>query len=259
LGINRVSVAAGTAYGGLNKQRQKEVAKITREAKRRFKARDKVGKVFVTGDKLWSPSLLGLSAGKLADEFGLMVCLWGQDASGAFKGSCRNGGQGHVAKLFDAAKDKLEAFGGHEGAGGFTASFDVLLELEKHFNEIYEKLDFKDTATSKQADATLKAFDVNFSFYKQMRKLAPFGVAFEAPVFEFNNIEIVSKRLFGARNEHLEIVFKQKEGGSYAKAVAFFAPDEWKAMENISKIVASIEKSTFNGKIELRALIHSVK
>ncbi len=239
----------------LNKKRKTESAKISREAKKRLKARESLPKVFLTGDKSWNPALLGLSAGKLADEFGCIVCLWGQDEAGVFKGSCRNGNSGHIAKLLDSVKERLIDYGGHEGAGGFSLDFENLLEFEDLLNESYEKLGFESQEQKIEFDAELLSSDLNWDFYKKLRLLAPFGIANPAPIFRWSNIEIVSKRLFGKNKEHLEIVFKSSGNNQSAKAIAFFAKDEWKILENIKEIYGKLEKSSFMNKVELRISI----
>ncbi len=237
----------------LNKERQKIVAKIARAARQKYKNKNKDLNVVVMGDKSWHSALLGLVASRLADEYGKMFCLWGQDASGAFKGSCRNGGKGHVAKLFELSKDILSEFGGHEGAGGFSLEFENILDLEKVFNERYMELKFSEKDRDFKSYG-IKCSDINWGFYEKLRLFAPFGVSNEAPIFKFENIEVVQKRLFGKHKEHLEIVFKNKNGKSSVKSVAFFAPDKWLKMDmdKISVIFAKLEKSSFAGRLELR-------
>ncbi len=240
----------------LSELRKRESAKISKEARARLKARDSLPKVFVTGDKSWNPSLLGLAAGKLADEFSLVVCLWGQDESGVFKGSCRNSGLGHIALLLEASKDKLIDFGGHEGAGGFSLNFESLLGFEETLNEAYAKLDFKENE-QKEVSYSLKSHDLSWTFFKHLRRLAPFGIGNPAPLFLFNNIEILSKRRFGRHKEHLELIFKSRFSEKSAKAIAFFAQEEYFDMD-IKKIYGYVEKSSFRGLLDLRIHIEEL-
>ncbi len=240
----------------LSKIRKTESAKITKEAKKRLEARDKLPKVFFTGDKSWNPALLGLSAGKLADEYGIVVCLWGQDESGVFKGSCRNGGRGHVALLLEFVKEDLLDFGGHEGAGGFSLDFERVMFFEKLLNDAYEKLNFEETEI-KDKYYPLSSHFVNWDFYKLLRQLAPFGIENPKPLFAFENVEVLSKRVFGKHKEHLEIIFKSNAAQGVAKAIAFFAKEEWFDMD-IKKIIGSIERSSFAGKLELRVYVEKL-
>ena len=243
----------------LNKKRQTEVAKITREAKKRYKMRETVAEVFVTGEKSWHTALLGLSAGKLADEFGKMVCLWGKDESGVYRGSCRNGGQGHVAKLFEKMHDVLNDAGGHEGAGGFSVDFEHLVDLEQLFNDAYCKLDLKQADERTEYDADLSLSKVNWRFYNLLRTLAPFGIGNPVPSFHFNNIKVVSKKLFGKNKEHLELILSSLQGKERIKAVAFFAPETWKSFKNVKSVTGHIEASYFLNKPELRISITQMR
>ncbi len=238
----------------LNKSRQTEVAKITREVKKRLKAREVLGEVFLTGDKSWNPALLGLSAGKVADELGIVVCLWGQDESGVFKGSCRNGGSGHVAQLLQGAREHLIEFGGHEGAGGFSVDFEKLLQLEEEFNKVYKTLSFTRQGNRILADATLHPSNINWNFYKYLRMLGPFGMANRAPIFEFDLPEPLMAKTFGKNNEHIKILIPINKNGKTAEAVAFFAKEDWKT-KPVRKIFGSIEKNHFAGRLSLRVKI----
>ena len=239
----------------LNKLRQSEVAKISKEAKRRFIARSFDGKVFVTGDKSWNPALLGLSAGKIADEFGITVCLWGQDSSGVFKGSCRSANGVSVHEMFECAKEDLLEFGGHKSAGGFSIEFDKLLEIESIFNSASKESEIAEKSTQ---TLSLKSSDINWDFYKKLRRLAPFGLGNEAPLFEFSNIKVLRKRVFGKHNEHLELTFKH-DGHKEAKAISFFAPNAWSKKEKIKTIYGKIEQSNFAGRVDLRVKIEALE
>ncbi len=239
----------------LNTQRQKQSAKISRQAKSKLLAKCEIPKIFVTGDKTWNPALLGLSAGKLAEEFNCAVCLWGQDSSGVYKGSCRSSGNINIAELLDKNKDILLDYGGHEGAGGFSINFDSLLDIEKTFNEAVEFVNTQTDKCETLYDASLTSADINWTFYRQLRMLAPFGMENEAPVFEFVNPQVIQKREFGKHNEHLEIIFKSENSNKHLKAVSFFAKDSFKQKDYIKSIVGQVDKSAFAGKLELRVKI----
>ena len=55
---------------------------------------------------------------------GGVVCLWGRDAQGRIKGSCRSDGDVSLVELFANAGDIFEESGGHIASGGFTVSHE---------------------------------------------------------------------------------------------------------------------------------------
>ncbi len=239
----------------LNRMRQTEVAKISREAKKRLLARSSDENVFVTGDKSWNPALLGLSAGKIAEEFGITVCLWGQDSSGVFKGSCRSANEISVHEMFENSKEHLLEFGGHKSAGGFSADFEKLLDLESVFNEMAKNAKVESREETCKS-YKIKSSDVNWDFYKKLRRLAPFGLGNEAPLFEFEKVKVLSIRQFGKRNEHLELSFASEGYTIPVKAIAFFVSSEFvERAKYAKKIKGTVEQSNFLGKLELRIKI----
>ena len=94
----------------LNASRKGVVGGIVREAKKHMMARFPLEEhVVVLGNPEWKPALLGLAANSLMNDRGGVVCLWGRDANGRLKGSCRSDGAGSVVDLFVNAGDALAA------------------------------------------------------------------------------------------------------------------------------------------------------
>ncbi|KXJ98316.1 MAG: Single-stranded-DNA-specific exonuclease RecJ [Parcubacteria bacterium OLB19] len=112
----------------LNTERKATVALMTKEAHKRLELLEEVPKVLVFGSPSWRPSLVGLVANKLAEEYNRPAFLWGRDGNGMLKGSCRSGGDVSVVRLMEATPEIFHEFGGHHMSGGFTVK-----EEEVHF------------------------------------------------------------------------------------------------------------------------------
>ncbi len=134
-------------------------------------------------------------------------------------------------------------------------------------------------------DAELSLDSVNWDIYNDIAQLAPFGMGNPKPTFLIKNIVLSSVRIFGKGNEHVELVLKQTNGKRLS-AIAFFgAVTEWAiilkdkatanpvnslaSMQSLTNspatglnircdIVASMEKSMFRGRPELRLRIVDV-
>ena len=104
--------------------------------------------------------------------------------------------------------------------------------------------------------------DITCNTYKEIEKLAPFGTGNEKPNFLLKDIKINNIKHFGKEKNHLEISFI-KDNGDPINAMGFFMKsDQFKNRDgkeikkgDIIDMVATIEKSMFRGRPELRLRI----
>ena len=95
--------------------------------------------------------------------------------------------------------------------------------------------------------------------YKEIERLAPFGLGNPKPVFLFENVKIDKIKKFGKNGsgEHLEISFSDSR--SKTKAISFFSNvDSFKnsLAEGLSvNLLANFDLSRFRGREELRLRI----
>ena len=76
-------------------------------------------------------------------------------------------------------------------------------------------------------------------------------------VFLLENISVARIEKFGKAKEHLKIIFKNSFGE--IPAISFFAADKWDINDGDTiTLVASLEKSFFGGRAELRLRIVDV-
>jgi single-stranded-DNA-specific exonuclease len=255
----------------INNERKGKVASIAKEIKKimleRFK--DEPRNVIVFGNPEWRPSLLGLVANNLAEEFGRPAFLWGRDGDGIIKGSCRSGGTVSVVEIMNRTKvGTLMQFGGHFASGGFAVSNEHIHFLDDHLNTAFDILqrDSKDTLIEPEyIDMEIRLEDVTWNTYREIEKLAPFGVGNKKPVFIFRNIKIGGIKEFGKEKNHLELSFT-KQNGSPINAMGFFMDsktfknkdgEDLKIGDTID-LIATMEKSLFRGRAEIRLRIEDV-
>jgi single-stranded-DNA-specific exonuclease len=231
--------------------------------------------VIVLGNPDWRPSLLGLVANSCAEEFDRPVFLWGRDGDNIIKGSCRSEGKTDVVRLMRAAPvESFSQFGGHHYSGGFAVSNEEIHYLEERLNDAHNKIFNSSsvvendkgvtevTSNSKSIiDMELSIDEVDFGLCADINKLAPFGVGNSKPIFLFRKIIPVGIKMFGKSKDHLELIFKKKDN-SRISAISFFgANNKWaKKVKTNGEIdlIASIEKSVYRGREELRLRIVDV-
>jgi len=194
----------------INNERKYLVANIVKKIKKTFSKKESKS-VIVIGDPSWRIGILGLVAGKMVDEFKRPVFVWGVEGGETIKGSCRSDGSVNLVELMSALpQGSFDDFGGHEGAGGFSVSYEEIHFLEERLVEAYEKVK-KDTVEDEgaiSAEAIISLDDVNENTFNEINKLAPFGVGNPRPIFEIKDAIVKEVRMFGKTKEHLEILFE---------------------------------------------------
>jgi len=272
----------------INNERKGAVAALVKEVKKTLKERysESIPKVIVLGNPEWRPSLLGLVANTCAEEFKRPAFFWGRDGDDVIKGSCRSEGKSNVVELMRAAvAETFSQFGGHHHSGGFAVANDEIHFLEKRLNEAADTLENRKTKDSSVSgagsdsngmnsesgdasdsdsdfiDMEISLDEVGSNFHGELDKLSPFGVGNPKPAFLFRNVVPVEIRIFGKANDHVELVFR-KARGEKISAIAFFAAaSDWAEKISANKkidLVASVEKSMFRGRSEIRLRVIDV-
>ncbi|MEY2664664.1 MAG: single-stranded-DNA-specific exonuclease, single-stranded-DNA-specific exonuclease [Candidatus Parcubacteria bacterium] len=266
---------AADHLNAINDERKAAVAVIAKEVKKVMKERygttEKPTLIF-TGNPKWKPSLLGLVANTLAEEFTCPVYLWGRDGDGVLKGSCRSDGVTNLVEIMRVASETHPGlfiqYGGHSQSGGFAVSKDMVHRVEEALVEALSKIRTLENSGAvigdeQYVDAELSIDHVSWNTYAHIEKLAPFGTGNPKPVFIFRNVRPVEVKSFGKEKNHLELAFGV---GKYPiKAIGFFmTPEMWNETLGAGRelradmpidLIATFEKSMFRGRTELRLRI----
>lgn len=242
----------------LNKERKTAVALMTKEVHKRMKKMDAIPSVIVMGSPEWRPSLVGLTAGKLSEEFGRPAFVWGTDGNGVYKGSCRSGGGVSVLKLMQTTADIFSEYGGHHVAGGFSVKDEDIFTFGEKLVQAMDDLGAEAIVKEEVViDAVIKLDEVNQLLVQQLDKLAPFGMDNPKPLFAFENIISNSVELFGKTKEHTKITFHTEYGK--LESIAFFKTPEQFTKEPKPDVpftmLGHVEQSYFMGRRQLRIRI----
>lgn len=234
----------------LNNERKGIVASIVKEIKHTLKNRfESEGEksVIVVGNVDWRPSLLGLAANSISEEYKRPVFVWGRESGMVIKGSCRSDGSTDLVALMERTKTSFIEFGGHKLSGGFSISEEAIHNLESNLVEAGTHI--LKSETEEIVDLELRLKDVNIQTAEMINRLAPFGVGNEKPKFVFYNVLPERVERFGKNKDHLSITLR--DGSKTVKAISFFSnPDSWgdSLKEGIStNVCAQIELSFWRG------------
>lgn len=248
----------------INDERKDIVKGIMREVNKSFEKRE-MSEVIVVGNPTWRVGVLGLVAGKIMDEYQKPVFVWGKDENDLIKGSCRSPGSVSVVELMMATSESFIDYGGHELAGGFTVENEKIHFLEQALSETFQKIRIDPSVNSGQVNFDVKTdlSAINMKNWKEIEKMAPFGLANSKPVFLFEGVKIENIKKFGKNGsgEHLEITFSDTSK-KVAKGVSFFSGldsfDIPLVEGNNINLLATFDLSRFRGREELRLRIEDI-
>lgn len=237
-----------------NNSRKKFVDDIAQQVAAELEGKD-TSSVIVVGHTDWKPSLLGLVASKIVDQYHVPAFVWGQEDAAHIKGSCRGVNDVSLHEMMTQASDAFLQFGGHKNAGGFESDEKKVVDMQKKLREAYADLQTKAHEPETYLDQTLTLEDITPETYNELHMLAPYGEANPAPLFLFPKAQIYKVEAFGKNKEHTKIICRTKDF-QYIDAIAFF-----KSIESLQvtpqdgdevNIVGVIEYSQFMGRRKLR-------
>ena len=247
------------ALDKLNQSRKGVVAAIVREARKRVLERfSESDRVLVLGDTDWKPSLLGLAANSLVGDRGGVVCLWGRDAEGRLKGSCRSDGALSVVDIFTHAGGALVESGGHEMSGGFTVADGSVHALQDVFARAASELDAKEAIKEYEHDVNVGLSEVSPALWRDIARLAPFGVGNPKPILHLSRVQVSAVKQFGKEQNHIELSLTCMDTGRSARGYDFFRRADGftslPAQGSAARVLATLERDTYRGGVALRLI-----
>lgn len=222
----------------INSERKLLVARIVKEAHKKIEARE-LPAIVVLGDLSWRPAVLGLVANKLQETYSRSFFVWGESGDGFIKGSCRMLDEHHAAYLFQALPEGvLLHSGGHQAAGGFAVAKEKIHFLEEELNKAISSVNHPSTSSGQANDESISMplGIVTVRHLQKLRTLAPFGVGNPQPVFSFEDVTVLSTKMFGKNKEHLECEISDNTGR--ATAFNFFTDEAMKERFSVGTTVS---------------------
>lgn len=241
----------------INKRRQNITERIVSEAREKaIGIADR--KVLVMMAEGWHKGVVGLVAGKIAEEFYRPTIVLEQGEMEA-TGSARSVGEFDIVEALKYASRHLLRYGGHKQAAGLT------LRVE-HFEVFYENLlKFADISLAGSQepvlwlDAELAFDDLRLEIFELIAKLEPFGAGNSRPKFLVKNLEVIGTRLVGAKAQHAQMRLSGQ--GRAVSAIGFGLGRRAAALKTGSRIDVACElmKDEYGGRENLKLRIIDFK
>lgn len=218
-------------------------------------AADGRGPLVVRNDA-WEPGLIGLLAGRLADELSRPVAVVSA-VEDELRGSVRAPTDFHVAAALEACAPYLTKRGGHAAAGGFSLVTDAWDGFEQAFQALPRPFpvgavpDGERPATL-AVDLVLPAARVGWPLAEELARLEPYGPGNAEPVLAVTGFMVGDARRVGATEAH--IAFRMRRGLETVDAVCFGAPADrpLPATGNAVDLVGTLERDRYQGVDRLR-------
>ena len=232
-----------------NVERQKLTSEVLSRAREKMAAKLHLP-VLIESDESYSVGVIGLVAGKFANEFykPAIIINLGPELC---QGSCRSIAEFNIASALAECHDLLTAFGGHPLAAGFTVARQNLAQLEQRLTSLaMDQLGHLELRPELAIDAELSLSIIAGDTFNLIQKLSPFGRGNPQPTFLTRGVEVIECRNFGNQGEWLRL--KLKQGNVTWQAVDFESRRKREEIPSCIDIVYNLEKSRWNGEEVLR-------
>ena len=207
-------------------------------------------------DDGWSPGLVGLVAGRLADALARPVgvaTLVGAEV----RGSVRAPADFHVAAALEACDELLTKRGGHAAAGGFSLLPETWPAFVAAFAGLARPFPVDGTREAELPgrqviDLVLPARLLDWALADELLRLAPYGPGHVEPTLAVTGMVVGDVRRVGAREQHVSM--RLRRGLETFDAIAFGldADRPLPAPGDDVDLIGTLERDSFGGMPRLR-------
>ena len=238
----------------INRRRQDATARMLSEAREQaLFLKDR--KVLVLKSENWHKGVVGLVAGKIAEEFSRPAIVLAAEGP-QITGSARSVGEFDIVAALKHSGHYLVRFGGHKQAAGLTledANFEPFYRSLLEYAEI--NLSADDLERSLELEAELMPESLTLKVFDNLKLLGPFGVGNPSPKFLLKNARIVSQKQVGADGRHLQMQIVT--GEKTLPGIAFsFKPV---SLDKSCDIACELLEDGWNGRKQLKLKIIDIR
>lgn len=250
-----------------NNRRQHQQEQATLEALELIPDNLEEQSILLIAAKGWHPGLVGLIAGKIAEQYGkpTLVCTIKDD--GTCRGSARSVEGFNIIEAIKSPEcaPLFTKSGGHPFAAGFdfpARNIDILRERLNDFAK--KKTNGKGILGVRtiHIDSRVQASEINDNLYQSLTKLAPFGNENPEPIFLAKNMKIIKTSTVGSEGKHLKMRLRgSKDEDPWIDAVAWRRGNESSVFcENASvDVVFKLSKSEWQGRVALSLTLEDLR
>ena len=189
-------------------------------------------RVIVLASEIFHQGVIGIAASKIVDKYHRPTVLIALK-DGLGKGSGRSIPKFNLFKSFTECSSHLIQFGGHAYAAGLSIDEEKIDAFRDAMQVVgHQFLKEDDLIPEVRIDSILDISQIDFTLYKSISLLEPFGAENPVPSFKSNNIKIKDLKLIGKEKTHAR--FRAVQGRGQIEVVAF----------NFAKVLEAVDTST---------------
>ncbi len=214
----------------------------------------------------WHKGVVGIVASRLMEtHYKPTIVL--TESNGMAVGSARSVRGFNVYNAIEQCADLLEQFGGHFYAAGLTMPLENLSAFRKKFDEVVsQSISDEQEIPTLEIDAELN-FDDLFGhnenglpeFYRNLKKLAPFGPENMNPVFISRNVRDTGYATV-LKEQHLKMSLMQEgERQIVLPAIAFGMAEKFDPIRGRRfDVVYTLSENVWNGRSTLQLMVKEI-
>lgn len=191
----------------------------------------------------WSPGIVGIVAGRLAEHYRLPTIVIGITETLA-RGSARTVGAFPLLTAIQACRAHLAHCGGHDMAAGVSLTPEQIPAFQTAFEQFSQThLTPADRQPTLRLDALLTLDQITPALCQELQQLAPFGQANPEPLFGMRGIAAQSPKIVGTK--HLKFSLPTPRGP--LGAIGFSMADLMPIMAQHVDLAFTIAPNEWNG------------
>jgi single-stranded-DNA-specific exonuclease len=168
----------------------------------------------------WSPGIVGLVAGKLAEQLGRPAIVASNEAD-PWRVSARSSSRFDLARALEACADLLERHGGHRDAAGCTIAASAWEAFGERLRGLAAGIPAPDPTPTLTVDLAVAAADVDYRLFRELAVLEPTGPGNPEALIAVSGLEVVRSRLTNGDHTQLTV----RKGLEVLDVIAFGRPE----------------------------------
>jgi single-stranded-DNA-specific exonuclease len=195
-----------------NQERQKATARVVEEVRALAKNQFKEKKLIFAESEHFPIGVVGLAAGKIAEEFYKPTVILQKDDKTS-RGSLRSIPELSIISALEKCSKWLIKFGGHHQAAGILLQNENLKSFYECLDNVIEKeLQDRELTPFTHIEMEIKTQEIDMEIAEVIQKLEPFGSGNPEPVFMMKKMIIHELKTVGSDGKHLKLFLRSKDG-----------------------------------------------
>ncbi|MFZ3229122.1 MAG: single-stranded-DNA-specific exonuclease RecJ [Pseudobdellovibrio sp.] len=222
--------------------------------------------VFVSSD-LFHRGIIGLIATKLSQTFNRPAFVGSKNSEGVVVGSSRTppGSEVSLVAALKSCESVLNRFGGHAAAAGFELHETNETQMVQHLKQHFVDLKSEPKLIQIDFDTSADISEINSNLMKWHDFIGPFGMGFQVPLIQFNDVRVISKKELKGGHLKLSLASANMDSTVANQAIEALIFSPTLLMKNSVEagsrynVLTELQWNYFNGKKSIQLLVKDLK